>query len=61
MMLQRYVFLWENKRREAILLSMLPLQHKTINKKLLSEVKSRDTMGEIPALRKNVWFLSDKQ
>ena len=61
MMLQRYAFLWENKRREAILLSMHPLQHKTINKKLLSEVKSRDAMGEIPALRKSVWFLSDKQ
>lgn len=38
-----------------------PCKHKTINKKLLSEVKSRDTMGEIPALRKSVWFLSDKQ
>ena len=38
-----------------------PCKHKTINKKLLSEVKSRDAMGEIPALRKSVWFLSDKQ
>ena len=54
-------FVWDKKEGEAYFAASSPCKHKTINKKLLSEVKSRDTMGEIPALRKSVWFLSDKQ